>query len=234
MASVTSQQLHAALDKYFNLSEIRTLCFDLSIPYEDFGGEGKKEKAAELVQYAERFGKFDQVVAYVQQARPHANLQESGGGSTAVTPNSSTVQSQPTGQTSHNYNFYGPVTGSAIGEGSVQAQNIAGGNITINYNEPQNRDEFAKQLAQLEALLKEAIANGEIKDNTAVEDVQDAIEEVKKPAPSSRRLKNRLEDVQEVVEGAGGVIDAARKAGSAIIKAMPIVAGLIKVAQNLF
>lgn len=234
MAPVTPQQLHSALDKYFNLSEIRTLCFDLSIPYEDFGGEGKKEKAAELVKYAERLGKFNQVVAYVQQARPHANFQESGSGATAVAPDNSTIQSQQTGQTSHNYNFYGPVTGSAIGEGSVQAKNIAGGDITINYNEPQNREEFAQQLAQLEALLKEAIASGEIEDDSAVADVQDAIEEAQKPEPSSRRLKNRLEDVQEVVEGAGGVVDAARKAGSAVIKAMPIVAGLIKVAQNLF
>lgn len=232
MASVTPQQLRSALDKYFNLSEIRTLCFDLSIPYEDFGGEGKKEKAAELVQYAERFGKFDQVVAYVQQARPHANLQQSGelGGPTAVAGN----PPPPAAGGGTTIYVQGNMIGSAFDGSTVNAQNIAGGNITINYNEPQNRDEFAKQLAQLEALLKEAIANGEIKDDSAVEDVQDAIEEVKKPEPSSRRLKNRLEDVQEVVEGAGGVIDAARKAGSAVIKAMPIVAGLIKVAQNLF
>ena len=234
MASVTPQQLRSALDKYFNLSEIRTLCFDLSIPYEDFGGEGKKEKAAELVQYAERFGKFDQVVAYVQQARPHANLQQSGelGGPTAVAGN----PPPPAAGGGTTIYVQGNMIGSAFDGGTVNAQNIAGGNITntYNYNEPQNRDEFAKQLAQLEALLKEAITNGEIKDDSAVEDVQEAIEEVQKPAPSSRRLKNRLEDVQEVVEGAGGVIDAARKAGSAIIKAMPIVAGLIKVAQNLF
>ncbi len=231
MASVTPQQLRSALDKYFNLSEIRTLCFDLSIPYEDFGGEGKKEKANELVQYAERLGKFDQVVAYVQQARPHANLQESGGGSTAVAPYKPTVQSQPTGQTSHNYNFYGPVTGSAIGEGSVQAQNIAGGDITINYNEPQNRDEFAKQLVQLEALLKEAIANGEIKDKrdaeTAVEDVQDIVDEIQHSQPRANRIGRRLEEIKEILEGAG-------QASAAAIKAIPIIAGLIKVVTNLF
>jgi hypothetical protein len=231
MASVTPQQLRSALDKYFNLSEIRTLCFDLSIPYEDFGGEGKKEKANELVQYAERFGKFDQVVAYVQQARPHANLQESGGGSTAVAPDKPTVQSQQTGQTSHNYNFYGPVTGSAIGEGSVQAENIAGRDIINNYNEPQNRDEFAKQLVQLEALLKEAIASGEIKDKrdaeTAVEDVQDIVEEIQHSQPRANRIGRRLEEIKEIIEGAS-------KAGAAALKAVPIISGLIKVVTNLF
>ena len=234
MASVTPQQLRSALDKYFNLSEIRTLCFDLSIPYEDFGGEGKKEKANELVQYAERFGKFDQVVAYVQQARPHANLQASGSGATAVAQDSSTTQSQPeqpAEKTGHTYNFYGPVTGSAIGEGSVQADNIAGHDIINNYNEPQNRDEFAAQLAQLETLLKEAIASGEIKDKrdaeTAVEDVQDIVDEIQHSQPRANRIGRRLEEIKEILEGAG-------RAGAAAVKAIPVIAGLIKVVTNLF
>lgn len=232
MASVTPQQLRSALTKYFSLGEIRTLCFDLGIPFEDLGREGKSGKAESLVEYAERYDMFDKVVDYVKNARPHANLK--GGMAPPVAQ-----ANQPEDKARATYNFYGPVTGSAIGKGSVQAENIAGGDITIhNYAEPTNKAEFAEQLEQVESLLKQAIANGEIKDDrdakTAVEDIHDAIAEVKHGQPRSSRIGRRLEDVREILEIAGGIANTARKAGSAAIKALPIISGLIKTVQVIF
>lgn len=234
MASVTPLQLRSALTKYFNLGELRTLCFDLSIPYEDLEREGKRGKAESLVEFAERYDMFDTVVAYVQKARPHVDFGTFGDIGVSVTGAAKPQPPTPSGGTT--INVHGNMIGSVVGDGSVKGGNIAGGNIVIshNYAEPTNKAEFAEQLVILETLLHQAIANGEIEDDTAVEDVKDAIKEAQKPEPSSRRLKNRLDDVKEVVEGASSVFDAARKAGTAVAKALPIISGLIKVATTIF
>lgn len=232
MALVSPPQLHKMLNESFNLQELMTLCFNLDIVFENLGGEGLSGKALALVQHTQRHGLYEQLVQSVNEKRALA-VRNRGGDASGMATQAN--PSQSAGQTGSTFNFYGPVTGSAIGEGSVNAENIAGRDITIhNYAEPMNKAEFAEQLAQLEALLKEAIASGEIEDTSAVEDVQDAIAEAKKPEPSSRRLKNRLEDVKEVVEGAGGVVDAARKVGSAVFKALSILSGLIRVVTTIF
>ncbi|MCA9920274.1 MAG: hypothetical protein KC445_20100, partial [Anaerolineales bacterium] len=202
--------------------------FELDIVYENLSGQSLDAKALSLVTYAQRHGLYDRLVAAVQAARPHLDFgaapKASGGVATAEAP-ANPAQAGPT------YNFYGPVTGSAIGESSVQAQNIAGGNITINYSEPKDKAEFADQLKQLEALLKQAIANGEIKDardaETAVEDIQNAIEEVKHDEPRPSRITRYLEGAKEVIESAS-------KTGVAVLKAVPVISGLIKVVSTIF
>lgn len=225
--AVSPVDLRNALVQYFNLDELKNLCFELGIVYENLGGLGLESRALALVQYAQRHGLYDRLVVLVQYARPHLDFgappkaEDAGPAASPANP----VQSGST------YNFYGPVTGSAIGESSVQAQNIAGGNMTINYSEPKNKSEFADQLKQLEALLKQAIANGEIEDErdaeTAVADVQAAIEEVKHDNPRPSRLARYLEGAKEVIESAS-------KTGVAVLKAVPVISGLIKVVSNIF
>ncbi len=51
-------QLHHALVKRRNLEELRTLCFDLDVDYDNLGGEGKEAKSRELVQYLVRHGRL--------------------------------------------------------------------------------------------------------------------------------------------------------------------------------
>ena len=223
--------LRNALAQYFNLGELHTLCFELGISYENLGGQGLEAKALSLVQYVQRHGLYELLVTAVQNARPHLDLGASPptntGTISSVSPTSGSSNSGST------YNFYGPVTGTAIGEGSVNAENIAGRdiNITHNYAEPANKTEFAEQLAQLELLLKEAIAQGEIKDErdaaTAVADIQDAISETQHEQPRASRISRRLEDVKEILESAG-------KASAAAIKAIPLISGLIKVVTTIF
>ena len=228
MTTVTSPQLHKMIVESYNLQELMTLCFHLNIVFENLGGEGLSGKALALVQYSQRHGQYDQLVQSVQEARAQA-AKNMGRTPDAVAPANPV---QPAAQAGSIYNIYGPVTGSAIGEGSVQAENIAGRDINIhNYAEPSNKAQFAEQLAQLEALLQEAIANGEIKDvrdaETAVADIQDAIAEVQHEQPRPSRITHRLEDVKEIIESAS-------KAGAAALKAVPIISGLIKVVTTLF
>jgi len=225
--AVSPVDLRNALVQYFNLDELKNLCFELGVVYENLGGLGLESKALALVQYAQRHGLYDRLVVLVQYARPHLDF---GAPPKAEDAEPAAAPANPV-QSGSTYNFYGPVTGSAIGESSVQAQNIAGGNITINYSEPKDKSEFADQLKQLEALLKQAIANGEIKDErdaeTAVSDIQDAIEEVTHDQPRASRITRRLEDVKEIIESAS-------KTGAAALKAVPIISGLIKVVSTLF
>ena len=47
-------QLRRNVAEHFNESELRTLCFDLEVDYDELAGRAKSEKAAELVAHLER------------------------------------------------------------------------------------------------------------------------------------------------------------------------------------
>ena len=54
----------------FNTEELRNLCADLGIDYENLGGEGREAKARELIAYANRHGRLSELVAYCISVRP--------------------------------------------------------------------------------------------------------------------------------------------------------------------
>ncbi|MBK8905590.1 MAG: tetratricopeptide repeat protein [Anaerolineaceae bacterium] len=74
MAGTTPQQIHEALFTHFNLDELRTLCFQLDVRYDDLSGDTLTNKTLSLVEYARRHGRFNDLVAAVQKARPHLEL----------------------------------------------------------------------------------------------------------------------------------------------------------------
>lgn len=59
------------LDRYFNESELKDLCFVIGIDYESLGGAGKRANARELVSVCERNGLLPQLILYCQKVRPH-------------------------------------------------------------------------------------------------------------------------------------------------------------------
>lgn len=65
-------RLHEILAKRFDAEELRTLCFELGIDYDDLKGEGKRGKARELVALLERRGRIAELVAIGKQLRPDA------------------------------------------------------------------------------------------------------------------------------------------------------------------
>ena len=156
--------------------------------------------------------------------------------SAEVTTQTPPPANENTPQPVNQYTFNGPVVGSVIGDGSLQAENTAGRDIIIG-QEPKNQQEFQDQLIALEALIQEAIANNEIPADEVEDvqdDVQDAAKEIAKETPSAKRLTSRLEYVQEILEKSAGVATAGGKVGTAVLKAAPIVAGLVKAASILF
>jgi hypothetical protein len=53
----------------YNLEEIRTLCSDIGVDYDNLGGEGKEAKARELVAYLKRRNKLDDLIRFLQDDR---------------------------------------------------------------------------------------------------------------------------------------------------------------------
>jgi hypothetical protein len=54
----------------FNTEELKTLCSDLGLDYDNLGGDGKEAKARELIAYLNRRGELARLVAYCTNARP--------------------------------------------------------------------------------------------------------------------------------------------------------------------
>lgn len=63
-------KLAELLNQRFNLQELKDLCLDLNIDFENIAGSVKKEKAQELTKYFARRDVLDQLVAAITSARP--------------------------------------------------------------------------------------------------------------------------------------------------------------------
>lgn len=63
--------LQRQLIEHFDLSELKNLCFDLHVDYDELAGETKSGKARELVKYCHRTGKIAALVTRCQELQPH-------------------------------------------------------------------------------------------------------------------------------------------------------------------
>lgn len=65
-------RLHWLIRETFDLGELRTLCFDLDVKYDDLGGEGLSAKTRELILFLQRQrGTLEELATYVYRHRPH-------------------------------------------------------------------------------------------------------------------------------------------------------------------
>ena len=89
------QGLQRNLEASFNLDELRGLCFDLGINFENLGGDTLRRKTIELVSYCQRLRILAKLVAACAGLRAEIDWQagiagllagESSGGDTAVLP----------------------------------------------------------------------------------------------------------------------------------------------------
>jgi len=63
-------RLRRTLSTYFNEEELRTLCFDLDVRYDNLPGEGAAGKARELIAYLERHGRVNDLLQVGRLQRP--------------------------------------------------------------------------------------------------------------------------------------------------------------------
>jgi hypothetical protein len=69
LTTYTPTSLRRALVQYFDLDELRTLCFDLDVDYDQLSGDTKGAKARELVIYWEKRGQIHQLVEAIRYER---------------------------------------------------------------------------------------------------------------------------------------------------------------------
>jgi hypothetical protein len=62
--------LRQFLRDHFDEQELRTLCFDLGVDYDDLPGEGRSDRARELVAYFERRGQSHYLAGACVMLRP--------------------------------------------------------------------------------------------------------------------------------------------------------------------
>jgi hypothetical protein len=71
-------KMRKILTDQFNDSELRNLCFELAIDYEDLNGSNRLDKARELVAYCNRHGRFQDLMNQIRLLRPHLFGNSSG------------------------------------------------------------------------------------------------------------------------------------------------------------
>lgn len=59
--------------QHFSTDELRNLCFDVSVDYEDLPEGGKRIKAQELVDHCRRVNLLADLAMLCRQFRPHVN-----------------------------------------------------------------------------------------------------------------------------------------------------------------
>jgi hypothetical protein len=55
----------------FSAEDLRTLCFELNLDYDDLPSGGRKDKARELILLCERTGRLDDLLALCRRKRPN-------------------------------------------------------------------------------------------------------------------------------------------------------------------
>ncbi len=73
LSTRSESKLRDQLAKYFTKSELKDLCLDLGIEYENLEGETRNDKARGLIQYCHRHGKFKELITTCKKLRLHVN-----------------------------------------------------------------------------------------------------------------------------------------------------------------
>lgn len=65
-------RFHRFIVEHLNLDELQTLCFELSVNYDDLAGEALSGKARELILRLGRERRLDELLGYLREVRPKA------------------------------------------------------------------------------------------------------------------------------------------------------------------
>ncbi len=122
---------------------------------------------------------------------------------------------------------------------AAETMDVSEGIVTgFRYLNPQSpdREAFVAELQALREVLadlqKQPEAASEIE--AAAQSLDTAIEEAGKKEPLGKLVVKRLHDTLEFITDASKALEAADKAGSLILKALPAAAALYQIAQTLF
>jgi hypothetical protein len=69
-ATVSPTGLRTAMRTVYNLAELKILCDDLAVDYENLGGERLENRILELISFMRRRGRYEELVRKVLADRP--------------------------------------------------------------------------------------------------------------------------------------------------------------------
>ena len=67
-------RLFHSIDSHFNDSELRDLCFELGVDYDNLSGDNKRDKARELVEWMKRYDRLEELTELLTNKRPHLRI----------------------------------------------------------------------------------------------------------------------------------------------------------------
>ncbi|KAA3665034.1 MAG: hypothetical protein DWQ04_02625, partial [Chloroflexi bacterium] len=73
---VEPRKLLKALIELFNENDLRDLCFDLGLDYENLPPGGKKDKARELISYFIRRNRVNYLASVFREKRSHVAIED--------------------------------------------------------------------------------------------------------------------------------------------------------------
>jgi hypothetical protein len=76
MDQINLRNLRLVITNYFSLEELRAICFDLGVDFDDIPGKGKSAKSLELVAYLNIRSRLDELIQLIDEERPQLALDE--------------------------------------------------------------------------------------------------------------------------------------------------------------
>lgn len=92
---VDPRKLLRALIDLFSEQDMRDLCFDLRVDYENLPGQSKKDKARELIIFFDRRRRMNVLITVFQEHRPHVSIEEIGVDDADEDPTASNIAAAP-------------------------------------------------------------------------------------------------------------------------------------------
>jgi hypothetical protein len=74
LQTVVLARLYTSLERHFSDDELRALCFDLSVPYDDLPGRTRPAKITALIEHLDRRGRLPDLIHHVAYHRPLAAI----------------------------------------------------------------------------------------------------------------------------------------------------------------
>ncbi|MCB8982042.1 MAG: hypothetical protein H6657_31950 [Ardenticatenaceae bacterium] len=196
-------QLGTLLKLSFSLDDIRTLCLELGIDYDDVSGEGKPAKLRELLLIMGRQNRLPELVAAAQNERPYITWPDVPEGFQLPTSGSWSTVSQ-TAQT--------VVHGDIVHGDKMGGDKVSGDKITVSFA-PKNlqvQQGFAgDQLSALFApLLLEAVqkARQEQQETAVAKIAKLKTETSKEEKADDEIIANLIQDIVELIPTSAEII----------------------------
>jgi hypothetical protein len=128
--------------------------------------------------------------------------------------------------------------GGVVGRGSVRADYIAGRDINLSPEKKRDAREFADLMVELKSLIVKAHKSGELDEKIARKALKNLSETAQmvtdENKPPKSQILRRLQYIQDILDMAVDLFSAEGGPAQILLKALPVVSMLIKIASRIF